>query len=226
MVWVRTRGIKEDGRQLLEYVRWVLVSKRDPASPAPAPVVPDLPDHVAADTLIGAAGPAAAPFDRVLSGALERFDSYAVGERIDHVDGMTIDEAEHRLATRLYQNRRGVHFNAHRERAGASAAASSMAATCSASPARCRSTASATCCTSPRSTPAPRQPGVRGRHHLRLVGGPRQSRAAGHPDLGALRLRLVATKDRPCDDFPDQDAAGNYLPEVVLDFDYWGIMPR
>src|SRR5688500_16059012 len=37
-VWVRTRGIKEDGRQLLEYVRWVLVRKREPKSPAPEPV--------------------------------------------------------------------------------------------------------------------------------------------------------------------------------------------
>jgi 2-methylfumaryl-CoA hydratase len=48
----------------------------------------------------------------------------------------------------------------------------------------------------------------------------------GHPDLGALRLRLVATKDRPCADFPRKDAGGAYLPEVVLDFDYWGILPR
>jgi 2-methylfumaryl-CoA hydratase len=48
----------------------------------------------------------------------------------------------------------------------------------------------------------------------------------GHPDLGALRLRLVATKDRPCHDFPDRDAEDNYPPEVVLDFDYWGLLPR
>jgi 2-methylfumaryl-CoA hydratase len=47
-----------------------------------------------------------------------------------------------------------------------------------------------------------------------------------HPDLGALRLRLVATKDRPCEDFPLRDDAGTYPPEVVLDFDYWGIVPR
>ena len=49
---------------------------------------------------------------------------------------------------------------------------------------------------------------------------------AGHPDLGALRLRLVATKDRPCHDFPYRDAEGKYLPEVVLDFDYWGLVLR
>jgi 2-methylfumaryl-CoA hydratase len=49
---------------------------------------------------------------------------------------------------------------------------------------------------------------------------------ADHPDLGALRLRLVATKDRPCADFPLHDADGRYLSDVVLDFDYWGVLPR
>ena len=45
-------------------------------------------------------------------------------------------------------------------------------------------------------------------------------------DPRALRLRLVATKDRPCADFPYEDDGGKYLPEVVLDFDYWGIVLR
>ena len=48
----------------------------------------------------------------------------------------------------------------------------------------------------------------------------------GHPDMGALRLRLVATKDQPCTDFPDKDAAGAYPPSVILDFDYWAAVPR
>ena len=40
------------------------------------------------------------------------------------------------------------------------------------------------------------------------------------------RLRLVATKDRPCADFPDKDGEGKYPPEVVLDFDHWAAVPR
>jgi len=43
---------------------------------------------------------------------------------------------------------------------------------------------------------------------------------------GALRLRLVATKDRPCGDFPDKDAEGAYPGEVILDFDYWAAVPK
>jgi 2-methylfumaryl-CoA hydratase len=47
----------------------------------------------------------------------------------------------------------------------------------------------------------------------------------GRTDVGALRLRLVAAKNRPCADFPyrsDQD----YDPAVILDLDYWAVMPR
>ena len=41
-----------------------------------------------------------------------------MGERIDHVDGMTLEEAEHQIATRLYQNTAKVHFNQHTEAKG------------------------------------------------------------------------------------------------------------
>jgi len=44
--------------------------------------------------------------------------------------------------------------------------------------------------------------------------------------VGAVRLRLVATRDRPCHDFPLKDAEGRYLPEILLDLDYWVLMPR
>jgi 2-methylfumaryl-CoA hydratase len=44
--------------------------------------------------------------------------------------------------------------------------------------------------------------------------------------VGALRLRLVATRDRPCDDFPDKDGEGAYDPAVILDFDYWAAVPK
>jgi 2-methylfumaryl-CoA hydratase len=43
--------------------------------------------------------------------------------------------------------------------------------------------------------------------------------------MGALRLRLVATKNRPCSDFPYKDAEGKHLSDVILDFDYWAAIP-
>jgi 2-methylfumaryl-CoA hydratase len=226
-VWVRTRGVKEDGRQILEYVRWVLVRKRDPASPAPEPIAPELPDHVPPERVAVPPGLRPRHFNRALAGALERFDSYGVGERIDHVDGMTVDEAEHRLATRLYQNGAAVHFNAHREQGG-------RFGRCIVYGGHVLSIARALSFN-----------GLGSVLHLVAINGGTHANPVfagdtvyawsevldkaeipGHPDLGALRLRLVATKDRPCADFPYRDAEGRYLPELVLDFDYWGIVLR
>jgi hypothetical protein len=45
-------------------------------------------------------------------------------------------------------------------------------------------------------------------------------------DVAALRLRLVATRNLPCSEFPYKDAEGKYLTEVILDFDYWAAIPK
>ena len=47
----------------------------------------------------------------------------------------------------------------------------------------------------------------------------------GRADLGALRLRTVATKDQPCSEFPLK-AGEDYDPAVLLDLDYWVLIPR
>ena len=44
------------------------------------------------------------------------------------------------------------------------------------------------------------------------------------PGVGALRLRTVAVKaGAPA--FALRDAEGKYLPEVLLDLDYWVLVP-
>ena len=48
----------------------------------------------------------------------------------------------------------------------------------------------------------------------------------GRGDVGALRIRTVGTKNQPCTDFPDKDAEGKDDSAVVLDLDYWALMPR
>jgi len=54
----------------------------------------------------------------------------------------------------------------------------------------------------------------------------------GRSDLGALRLRLIAVKnaDPTAEEIAVQrtDAAGktSYDPRVVLDLDWWGLIPR
>jgi 2-methylfumaryl-CoA hydratase len=46
------------------------------------------------------------------------------------------------------------------------------------------------------------------------------------PSVGALRLRTVGVKNRRAADVPLKSADGAYEEGVVLDFDYWVLMPR
>ncbi|MGO8920384.1 MAG: MaoC family dehydratase [Stellaceae bacterium] len=225
-VYVRSRGVNQRGESIVDYTRWVMVRKRDPAAPAPAASVPSLPDAVAPEALLIPAGLDLARYDRALAGAAQDWDDYAVGERIDHVDGMTIEEAEHAMATRLYQNTAKVHFNRHSEEKGrfgrrliygghVISLARALSFNGLANAFRIAALNG-------------------GRHVAPCFAGDTiyawsevRDKAAipGRGDLGALRLRTVATKDHPCADFPDRTGEA-YHAAVVLDLDYWALMPR
>jgi len=226
IVYVRTTGRDHAGRTVLEYCRWVLVNKRDPASPAPPALVPELLPLVPARSLSAPGGLGRLSLDPELSGSPYTWEDYAIGERIDHIDGMGIMESEHRLATRLYQNTARVHFNDHVERQGRLGAVLVYGGVVI-------STARGLSFN-----------GLGNLWHLLAINAGTHANPAvagdtvhawsevldqavlpGRDDCAALRLRLVATKNRPCADFPLKDASGRYLPEVLLDLDYWGLMP-
>jgi 2-methylfumaryl-CoA hydratase len=225
-IYVRSRGVNQRDETIVDYVRWVMVRKRDPAAPAPTPSVPKLPDAVAPETLVIPGALDLRAYDRAAAGASRGWGDYAVGERIDHVDGMTIEEAEHAMATRLYQNTAKVHFNAHSERLGrfgkrliygghVISLARALSFNGLANAFRIAALNG-------------------GRHVAPCFAGDTlyawsevidKAEINGRCDLGALRLRLVAAKDHPCADFPDKTGE-IYHPAVVLDLDYWALMPR
>ena len=227
MVYVRSVGVNQRGEAVVEYIRWVMVRKNDPAAPAPETVVPELPETVAVADLVVPFDNRAGRYDTALAGSPHLWDDYAAGERIDHVDAMTIEEAEHMLATRLYQNTARVHFNQHVEKDGRfgrrivyGGHIISLARSLSFNGlANALSVAAIN----------------GGRHTNPTFAGDTvyawseildKLELPGRADIGALRVRTVATKDRPCHDFPSQDAGGRYDPAVVLDFDYTVLMPR
>ena len=115
IVWVRTRGYNQRDKEVLTYCRWVMVKKRDPNTPTGRGDVPELPDHVPASELRAHKKLDLSRFGKVAwsTGGDATWNDYQVGERIHHVDGMTIDETDHTTATRLYQNAARVHFNQH-----------------------------------------------------------------------------------------------------------------
>ena len=110
IVWVRTTGFNQRDEEVLTYCRWVMVNKRDPGSPAPDPVVPDLPASVGVESLVPLALNLSG-YDTDLAGSPEDWDAFDPGQHIDHVDGVTLTDAEHMMATRLWQNTAKVHFN-------------------------------------------------------------------------------------------------------------------
>ncbi len=226
IVYVRTTGTDQLDRLVLEYCRWVLVDKRDPATPVPAPVVPDLRAAVPATELAAPRGLGALTLDPAMSGSPHCFEDYAIGERIDHVDGMGIMESEHRLATRLYQNTARVHFNDHVERSGRLGAVIVYGGVVI-------STARALSFNGlgnlwhilAINAGTHVNPAVAGDTVFAWSEVLDKAALADREDCGALRLRLVATKNRPCHDFPRLGADGRHLPDVLLDLDYWALIP-
>ena len=222
VVYVRSAGFRQDGTKVLEYVRWVMVRKRDEAAAAPGDLVPQLPKTVD-PAAIGGACPQIAlhSYDFALAGSAHRFGDHQVGEKIDHLDGVTVEEAEHQMTTRLYQNTARVHFNQFtqsKDRFGRrliyGGVVISLARAISFN-------------------------GLANAFHIAAINGGRhvaplfagltvfawsevlaKAELPRRTDVGALRLRTIATKDKPCADFPLKAGEADD-PAVILDLDYW-----
>lgn len=224
VVTVRTTGFNQDELPVLSYVRWVMVNKRDanaqttdapPQTPAPVVKPPELVLPPALDF---------SNYNFELAGSAYAFEDYAIGEKIDHVDGMTVEEAEHQLATRLYQNTAKVHFDAlaqKESRFGKRLIYGGVAISLARALAF-NGLANAQLMLAING----------GRHVNPLFAGDTVyawSEVLDKDDLGdvgALRLRLVALKNQPATGFTYKVDDGGYVENVILDFDYWAAIPK
>ncbi len=111
VVWVRSTATNQRSEVAIDWARWVMVRKADVDAPAPETVVPDLAEAVTAGDLLVPPGLDFTDYDFAAAGEPHRLGDYAVGDKIDHVDGVTLTDAEHMMATRLWQNTAKVHFN-------------------------------------------------------------------------------------------------------------------
>lgn len=220
VVYVRTTGLNQHDEAVMEYVRWVMVRKRDVDAAAPETVVPDLPDAINPADLVIPKGLDFTNYNFDLAGEPHRWGDYEVGEKIDHVDGVTIEEAEHMMATRLWQNTAKVHFDTSARPDGSrliyGGHVISMARALS-----FNGLANAQMVV-----------GLNGGAHANPCLSGDTVRAwtevldkaeTTAPGVGAIRLRLVATKGGAPFELRGDD--GKYLPSVLLDLDYWALMP-
>lgn len=228
IVYVRSTGFNQRQEPVLSYARWVMVRKRSAAAQVPEALTPKLAPAVEAGDLVADERVKFASFDRGGTGGPLFFDDYEVGARIDHGDAMTVEEAEHMMATRLYHNTARVHFNAHSEKQGRFGRrivyGGHVISIARALSFNGLANAWFVC-------------GINaGRHVAPCFGGDTvyawseilaKAPAAGRGDFGYLRVRTVATKDRACGDFPFKTGSdGAYDSSVILDLDYWVLMPR
>lgn len=220
-VYVRTRGLNQNDEVVLEYVRWVMVRKRDAAAPAPAEDVPQLAKVVAPADLVVPEGLDFTDYDFELAGEPHRWGDYAVGEIIDHVDAVTIEEAEHMLATRLWQNTAKVHFDATFREDGQrliyGGHVISMARALS-----FNGLANAQMIVALNGG-AHANPCFAG-DTVRAWSEVLDKAETDAPGVGAIRLRLVAHKGAP-GDTTLKGEGGKYAGHVLLDLDYWALMP-
>lgn len=234
IVYVRSTCYDKNDSAVLRWVRWVMVQKRSPDAQVRESFVPDLASAVTRHQLMGHARLGS---EDVLekwceaTACKDLWDAYLPGERIDHPDGMTVEEADHMSATRLYQNNAKPHFDALAmagSRLGKRLVYGGHVISV------CRALA---------------YDGLEnvlgvlaingGTHVAPVVAGDtlyayseviERSKFPGRRDVGAVRLRLVGLKNRaPGEVLAAQlevSGAMAYHPAVVLDMDYTVLMPR
>lgn len=231
VVYVRTRGTNQKGQEVLSFVRWVMIPKRDKEQAKGVNNVPTLPAVVTPDRL---------PVPDTMN--LQRFpdlkwamppgdlwDAYEPGERLDHPDAMTIEEADHMQATRLYHNSAQVHFDQQAMSSsrfgkrlvyGGHVISIAMALSQNG-----LGTALRIAAWNGGAHVGPTFAGDTLRAFTEVV---EKAELPGRRDVGALRLRLSAVKNVSAKELASVPAllSGTKEPRIVLELDYWALLPR
>src|SRR5690606_27727258 len=80
VVYVRSTATNQRAEVVLEWVRWVMVNKRDADAPAPQTHVPELAKVVAVEDLVVPEGLDFTDYDFIAAGEPHRLGDYEVGE--------------------------------------------------------------------------------------------------------------------------------------------------
>jgi len=226
VVYVGSRALNQHGKEVLSWARWVMVAKRDASSKAPATVLPAPPAQVLAARLVVPAFLDATALDAMATGGTRLWEDYEDGAAIDHPGGMTVEESEHMLATRLYQNTARVHFDALQ--AGSNAFGKRLVYGGHVI-SLCRALS---------------HDGLENAFAIAAINGGTHSNPTfagdtlycrhvvldrwaipGRTDVGALRLRMLGVKNLALKDLPALPP-GERHEAVVLDLDYTVLVPR
>lgn len=225
VVYVHSIGVNQKGEEVLNFKRWVMVHKKDKTTTTGIKEIPTFAESTPILDEINI--PEIKCIDTNASGGKFFFEDYEKGERLNHPEGITIDNSDHTLATKLYQNNAKVHFNDHMmkstpmgERLMYGGIVISMARAISFN-------------------------GLQNAQWMYAInsGAHANPTYAGdtiyaytevldtidhkRDDIGLLRLRTIALKNQKSDEIESPKGEdGKYLKNVVLDLDYTVIIPK
>ncbi len=121
VVYVHTTGLNQNNETVIDFKRWVMVRKKNKTLPKVEACIPKLNSEVTKEEVIKIANEynfKMKNYDYIAAGSDLVFEDYMIDEKINHIDGITVEEAEHMMATKLYQNNAKVHFNHFVEKGG------------------------------------------------------------------------------------------------------------
>ena len=224
VVYVRSSARNQDGTEVLGWARWVMVAARA-AAQGPASV-PELPAQVSIGNLRIPTFLAPGAMTAEVTGGSRLWDDFQPGDTLDHPGGMTLEESEHMLATRLYQNTARIHFDALRARDNQFGRrlvyGGHVMSLCRALSYEGLENAFAVAAIHGGAHANPTFAGdtLYCRHQVVA-----RDEIPGRRDVGAVRLRMLGVKNLALADLPALPPAGKH-PAVVLDLDYSVLIPR
>ena len=225
VVYVHSIGVNQKGEEVLNFKRWVMVHKKDKSTTSGIKHIPQFKESTPINDEINI--PKIECVDTDATGGKFFFEDYEKGERLNHPEGITVDNSDHTLATKLYQNNAKVHFNDHMmkstpmgERLMYGGIVISMARAISFNGLQNAQWIYAI------NSGAHANPTFAGdtiyayTEVLETIDHKRE-------DIGLLRLRTIAIKNQdPKEIDSPKGEDGKYLKNVVLDLDYTVIIPK
>ncbi|MFY9075694.1 MaoC family dehydratase [Malaciobacter mytili] len=225
VVYVHSIGYNQNNEEVLNLKRWVMVHKKNHNETSGINQVPTFAkvQPIAKEINI----PFLSNINIDATGGKYFFEDYVAGERLNHAEGITIDDSDHTLATKLYQNNAKVHFDDFMMKS---------------TPMQQRLMYGGHVISIARSISFN---GLQNAQWIYSInsGAHANPTFAGdtiyaftevietinheREDLGLLRLRTVGLKNkRPEEIETTFDENGKYLKEVVLDLDYTVVIPK
>jgi 2-methylfumaryl-CoA hydratase len=232
IAWVQTTARNQNGDEVLSYTRWVMVRKRgnDATGYLEAPTVPKVEEAVLASDLVVPAGDLPS---RSETGGRWAFEDYAVGERVFHYDGMMVNPSDHMSFTRLFQNTAKVHFDGLLTNGKPLVYGGVPVSQAYAQAFNGFENRLGICAINGGSHSNPLYAGDTIFSFTDVV---ETADLGNDSQVGALRLRLIAVKnEKPSEtdggfviasDDPQRPGRRRYHPNVVLDLDFWEVVPK